>query len=121
MFKEVLTQVIISVVGIIISGLGALTMYYIKTKITNEKLQKILSNALGVVSDGVNYVHQTYVSNLKGTDLWDEVAMKKANEQAVEYIKNNLSTEIKNYLTQNGKDIAEWIQEQIEIAINTSK
>ena len=120
-WTEILTEVIISVVGLVISGLGALAMYYIKTKVKDEKLQVLLSGAHNVVANGVDYVYQTYVSNLKGTSLWDKEAMENAKAQATKYIENNLSAEMKQYLKSNEKDIVEWIAEQIEITISKDK
>ena len=120
-WTEILTEIIISVVGLVVSGLGALAMYYIKTKVKDEKLQVLLSGAHNVVANGVDFVYQTYVSNLKGTSLWDKEAMENAKAQATEYIKNNLSTEMKEYLKSNEKDVVEWIAEQIEITISKDK
>lgn len=120
-WTEILTQVIISVVGLVISGLGALAMYYIKTKVKDEKLQVLLSGAHNVVANGVDFVYQTYVSNLKGTSLWDKEAMENAKEQATKYIENNLSAEMKQYLKSTEKDVVEWIAEQIEITISKDK
>lgn len=120
-WTEILTEVIISVVGLVISGLGALAMYYIKTKVKDEKLQVLLSGAHNVVANGVDFVYQTYVSNLKGTSLWDKEAMENAKAQATKYIENNLSAEMKQYLKSTEKDIVEWIAEQIEITISKDK
>ena len=53
--------------------------------------------------------------------MWDEKTMKEACDKAVEYINKNLSQDALNYLKENGKDIQEWIKEQIEIAIKKSK
>lgn len=120
-WTEILTEIIISVVGLVISGLGALAMYYIKTKVKDEKLQVLLSGAHNVVANGVDFVYQTYVSNLKGTSLWDKEAMENAKAQATKYIENNLSAEMKQYLKSTEKDVVEWIAEQIEITISKDK
>lgn len=120
-WTEILTQIIISIIGLVVSGLGALAMYYIKTKVKDEKLQVLLSGAHNVVANGVDFVYQTYVSNLKGTSLWDKEAMENAKAQATKYIENNLSAEMKQYLKSNEKDVVEWIAEQIEITISKDK
>lgn len=120
-WNEILTQVILYVIGGVFTLLGGVVTWWISTKVKDEKLKKILNGALEVVSDGVDYVYQTFVQSLKGTDLWDEKAMKEACDKAVEYINKNLSQEALKYLTENGKDIQEWIKEQIEIAIKKSK
>ena len=120
-WNEILTQVILYVIGGVFTLLGGVITWWISTKVKDEKLKKTLNGALKVVSDGVDYVYQTFVQSLKGTDLWDEKAMKDAYDKAVEYINKNLSQDALNYLKENGKDIQEWIKEQIEIAIKKSK
>lgn len=120
-WQEILTQVILYVVGVAISiGVGFLS-YFIRKKIKSEEGQKLAQEALQIVSDGVNYVQQTYVSNLKGTDMWDEEAMKNASNQALQYITTNMSQQIKDYLEKNGDDLTTWISNQIEIAVNKNK
>lgn len=120
-WNQILTSVILSIVGIVISILGALISRFISTKIKDDKIKTILNGALDVVNDGVNYVYQTYVQGLKGTSLWDENAMNEASQKALDYIKNNLSADLVNYLNKNGKDLTEWIKEQIEVAIAKDK
>ena len=120
-WQNILTQVILYAVGLILSGVGALAMYYIKNKIKYEKARTLVEGAFNVVTNGVNYIYQTYVSNLKGTDLWDKDAQANAKAQAKEYIEKNLNDDVKKYLKDNNKDIQEWIEEQIEIAISKNK
>lgn len=115
------TQVILYIVGALLSVLSGLAIYWVNKKVKNEKVKDILLGACGIVSDGVDFVYQTYVQGLKGTDFWDEDAMKEANAKAVEYITKNLSKEAIDYIKANGKDVSEWAKEQIEIAIKKSK
>lgn len=119
--KEILTTVILSVVGIVISGIGAFVMAWIRSKIKNEKTAKLFDDAYKVVHEGVTYVYQTYVENLKGTNLWNQEAMHNASQKAAEYIQKNLSKEMVNFLEQNGKTLESWITEQIEIAVQQQK
>ena len=119
--KEILTTIILSVVGAVISGIGAFVMAWIRSKIKNEKVAKIIDDAYRIVNEGVMYVYQTYVYNLKGTDLWDNAAKETAKQKAFEYINKNLSTEVVNFLEQNGTTLKEWIAEQIEIAVQQQK
>ena len=119
--KEILTTIILSVVGAVISGIGAFVMAWIRSKIKNEKVAKIIDDAYRIVNEGVMYVYQTYVDNLKGTDLWDNAAKETAKQKAFEYINKNLSTEVVNFLEQNGTTLKEWIAEQIEIAVQQQK
>lgn len=120
-WKEILTTIILSVIGAIISGIGAFIMAWIRSKIKNEKVAKIIDDAYRIVNEGVMYVYQTYVDSLKGTDLWDDAAKETARQKAFEYINKNLSTEVVNFLEQNGATLKEWIAEQIEIAVQQQK
>ncbi len=119
--KEILTSVILSIVGVIISGIGAFVITWIRSKIKNENVAKIFDDAYRIIHEGVTYVFQTYVEGLKGTDLWDDAAKQAAHQKAFEYIQKNLSSEVVKFLEQNGTVLEEWIREQIEIAVNQQK
>ena len=120
-WRQILTEVIISILGIVITVVSGYIIAWINSKIKDEKIKRILNDALKIVSNGVDYVYQTYVEELKGTTLWDADAMKEASNRAMEYINANLTEEAKAFISKNGKDLAEWIKEQIEIAIQKSK
>ena len=120
-WRQILTEVIISILGIVITVVSGYIIAWINSKIKDEKIKRILNDALKIVSNGVDYVYQTYVEKLKGTTLWDADAMKEASSRAMEYINANLTEEAKVFISKNGKDLAEWIKEQIEIAIKKSK
>ena len=120
-WRQILTEVIISILGIVITVVSGYIIAWINSKIKDEKIKRILNDALKIVSNGVDYVYQTYVEKLKGTTLWDADAMKEASNRAMEYINANLTEEAKAFISKNGKDLAEWIKEQIEIAIKKSK
>lgn len=119
--KEILTSIILSIVGVVISGIGAFVMTWIRSKIKNENVAKMFDDAYRIIHEGVTYVFQTYVEGLKGTDLWDDAAKETARQKAFEYIQKNLSPEVVKFLEQNGTVIEEWIQEQIEIAVQQQK
>lgn len=67
--QEIITTVLLSVVGMMITVAGSLLTKWLSAKIKNEKVRTILEQAVNVVTDGVVYVHQTYVEGLKGTSL----------------------------------------------------
>ena len=120
-WRQILTEIIISILGIVLTAVSGYVMAWISSKIKDEKMKRILNEALQIVSNGVDFVYQTYVEGLKGTSLWDENAMKEASNRAMEYITANLTEDAKAFISKNGKDLAEWIKEQIEIAIQKSK
>lgn len=120
-WRQILTEIIISILGIVLTAVSGYVMAWISSKIKDEKMKRILNEALQIVSNGVDFVYQTYVEGLKGTSLWDENAMKEASSRAMEYVKANLTEDAKTFISKNGKDLAEWIKEQIEIAVQKSK
>ena len=117
----IFTNIILFIVGSALTILFSYATAWVNSKIKDEKLRNILSGALNIVTEGVDFVYQTYVQGLKGTDLWDENAMNTANQKALDYIKNNLSSDMIKYLEANGKDIDEWAHEQIEIVLRKAK
>ena len=120
-WQNILTQIVLSLVGLVISVGGTWLTYLISKKVKNEDLKNMLSDALKIVQNGVDYTYQTYVEALKGTDFWDKEAMKVAQEKAAEYIRSNLTDEVKKYIESTCKTLEEWIKQQIEIAIKKSK
>lgn len=121
MWQEIVTTIILSVVGAIGSGIGALVIKWLSSKIKSEKAAHLLNEAYQVVHEGVTYVYQTYVEGLKGTSLWNEEAMKNASQQAATYIQKNLPKNVVEFLEANGKTLEDWIAEQIEIAVQQQK
>ena len=47
--------------------------------------------------------------------------MNEANQKALEYVRNRLPQDAQAYISSQGRNIEEWILEQIEIAINKAK
>lgn len=118
---QILTSVILALVGAVISISTPILTTWLLSKIKDEKAKKFTSEFLKIINDAVSYVYQTYVENIKGTSLWDETAMKKANDAALAYVEKNLSADLKAYFEKNGIDIENYIKDQIEIAINAQK
>lgn len=120
-WNGILTEVILSIVGVVISTVGGFLVAYIKRKITNEKVQDIVLGALTIVDNAVGYTYQTFVEGIKGTSLWDIKAQEAAMNKSLTYVKENLSKEAVDYITKNYGDLEEWARAQIEIAIKKSK
>ena len=68
-WRQILTEVIISILGIVITVVSGYIIAWIDSKNKDEKIKRILNDALNIVSNGVDYVYQTYVEELKGTTL----------------------------------------------------
>lgn len=120
-WAEILTQIILSAVGLAFSILGAVLTAWVAEKVKNEKAKKFMNEALTLVGDGVDYVYQTYVDELKHTSLWDENAKANAKAKAIEYVNNSLQPKLLEFLKNNFSDVQEWIENQIEITIQKKK
>lgn len=68
-WRQILTEIIISILGIVLTAVSGYVMAWISSKIKDEKMKRILNEALQIVSNGVDFVYQTYVEGLKGTSL----------------------------------------------------
>ena len=68
-WSQILTEIIISIRGIVLTAVSGYVMAWISSKIKDEKMKRILNEALQIVSNGVDFVYQTYVEGLKGTSL----------------------------------------------------
>lgn len=119
---EILNKIVLSVVGVVVSGLGTIIISWIRSKMKQEKLDQTEQSILQVVQDAVSYVCQTYVDTLKSSDKWDAAAMEQAHEKAMEYIEDHLSTDMVDFLASKlTVSLTQWLEEQIEIAVQKNK
>ena len=116
-WENILTEAIISVLGIVFSALGALVSYWISKLIKNEKLKKIADSLHEVVRNAVLEVYQTYVEGLKCADKFDLKAQKTALERALTIIKTNMPSEVETWLKSNVGDIEDYLKGLIEAQI----
>lgn len=121
MWENLVTQIAFWVITGIITLVGGFITRFINTKIKDEKLQKLLLGAVSIVGDGVKFTYQTFVEEIKGTNLWDEEAKKKAMQKTVDYVKTTMSQKAKDYVVANYGDLEAWIRNQAEIQINNAK
>lgn len=68
-FKEIITSIVVTLTGTMITLAGSFLTKWLSTKIKNEKARNALEEAAEVVMQGVVYVRQTYVEGIKGTTL----------------------------------------------------
>jgi len=124
MWENLATQVAFWIITTVLTVVGGFIVRWINAKIAgiqDEKVQKILSGAVAIVSDGVKYTYQTYVEAIKGTDFWDADAQKNAMKQTVDYVKGTLTEQAKAYIIANYGDLETWIRQQVEVQINNAK
>lgn len=118
---EIGTQVILGIVGAVISGLGVLVTYLINKYIKNDKLKTILNSLNELVRNSVLAIQQTYVDALKKEGKFDEEAQKEAFERCLEYIKTNMPKDVKDWLDANSGDVEAYLRGLIEAQIASIK
>lgn len=120
-WAEIGTQVIVGIIGVLITGLGTLITFLINKYVKNDKLKTILSSLNEVVKNAVSEVYQTYVEALKKDGMFDADAQKEALNKALEIIKTNLPTDVMNWVKENYSDIDAYFKSQIEAVIGLLK
>lgn len=118
---SILTQVILGILGIVISALGSYATYFISKKIKDEKLKGIMASLNTLVQKAVLEVYQTYVESLKGKNMFSADAQKEALNRALTIIKNEMPTEVEDWLNANYKNVDEYLRTLIESAIALNK
>ena len=101
-WAEIGTQVILGVIGVLVTGLGTLITFLINKYVKNDQLKRILASLNETVRNATSEVYQTYVEALKDTNMFTEAAQKKALEKALVIIKNNLPADVMAWVKENG-------------------
>lgn len=122
--QEVL-NIILSAVSILVTGLASwgvgVLINWMNSKIKDQTLARHLTAVTQIVTDAVMNVFQSFVDTLKKNGNFDEAAQKEAKDRAMEIILNQLTPELKDYITDNYGDIYEWISNKIESVIYSLK
>ena len=120
-WAEIGTQIVVGIIGVLLTGLGTLITFLINKYIKNDKLKTILSSLNETVRNAVSEVYQTYVEALKKDGMFDVEKQKEALNKALEIIKTNLPTDVMNWVKENYSDIDSYFKSQIEAAIGLLK
>lgn len=120
-WNEIGTEVILTIIGFIISGLGALITHLINKYVKNEKLKSIMNSLDELVGNGVLAVYQTYVEALKKDGMFDKEKQEVALNKCLEIIKKNMSMELNRWLVENFKDVEDYLKSLIEAKIASLK
>ena len=121
MWENLVTQIVLWALGGIFSVVGGFIIRFINKKIKNDTIKNLLLGAVNIVSDGVKFTYQTYVEEIKGTTLWDKDAQERAMQKTIDYVKNTMTQQAKDYIVANYGDLEAWIRQQAEIQINNAK
>lgn len=118
---EIGTQVILGVVGVIISSLGVVVTYLVNKYVSDAKLKNILTSLNTLVQNSVLEVYQTYVEALKKAGNFDAEAQTLALERCLTIVKANMPKELETWLKANYSDIESYLKSLIEAQIGFLK
>lgn len=105
----------------LLSIAGAKLVQLINSKINNNKAANLLSTATTIIINAVRSVFQTYVEALKKEDKFDEASQKLALLKARDIALNQMTDDVKNYITSTYGDLDTCINTNIEATINILK
>lgn len=115
---NVVWQSLAAILSAVITIGGGYLIGLIKSKIKNEKLQKVLTNVTTIVQNSVDSVTQTTVNNLKKIGKWDETGKKQAFEETKTLIMSALTDTSKKVIAETSNlSVEEWITIAVEAYI----
>ena len=118
---EIGTQVILGVLGVIISSLGVIVTYLVNKYVNDAKLKNILTSLNTLVQNSVLEVYQTYVEALKKAGNFDAEAQKLALERCLTLIKANMPKDIETWLKTNYSNVESYLKSLVEAQIGFLK
>ena len=105
----------------LLTMLGTKVIYWINSKIKNEKVAGLLTQATEAVMNAVRSVFQTYVEQLKADGTIDEEKQRNALLKAKDLALSQMTDEVKTYIQINYGDLQQWLTTSIEATINKLK
>ena len=120
-WNEIGTQVIIGVLGIVISGLGIFFTYLINRFIKNDELKQIMNSLNELVKSAVLEIQQVYVDELKKNKAFDCEAQNRAIQRCLDTVKTNMPIKVETWLKSNFKDVEGYLKTLIEAQVKLLK
>lgn len=121
MWEQIGTELILSLIGIIVTGLGLVITHLINKYVKNDTVRGYLNELREIVFDVVQEVQQTYVEEMKAKGFFNKEAQQHACEMALHIIENSLSKELKAWLDKTYPDAQQFIITLIESTICSMK
>ena len=127
-FKEVIEQVLYTVVTGILPIMTIFVVNYLRIKIKehtgkieNDTLQKYIDSATEAISIAVIAISQTYVDSMKKAGKFDEEAQKEAKRMAIEKAKELITEDARKAIEQVYSDFDKFLDAMIESIVRESK
>ena len=115
------TQIILGIVGLVITALGTVVTYLINKYVKDEKLKNMLLSLNNLITECVAETQQTYVDTLKKEGKFDEESKKKALRVTIEKVKSTMTVEMWDWIVANYKDPDGYLQSKIESSLGLLK
>ena len=113
-WAEIGTEILLSIIGVVVSGLGVFITYLINKYIKNDQLKTYLNSLNDIVKACTQEVYQTYVDALKKNNAFDKEAQEEALQLCLEKINETLPKELKNWLNNYQVDVNKYLISLIE-------
>lgn len=120
-WNEIGTQIILSIIGVVVSGLGILITYVINKYVKNDELKQIMNSLNELVKTSVLEIQQIYVDEMKCKNVFDKNAQKLAIERCLENIKANMPIKVKSWLESNYTNVDAYLRTLIEAQVKLLK
>lgn len=123
--NEILINIISVVVTVIVVPLitliGTKLIQWINTKVNNTNAATLLTTATTIVLNVVRSVFQTYVESLKAEGKFDQHSQTLALTKTKDVALNQMTDEVKQYISTTFGDLDKWLITQIEATVNLLK
>lgn len=120
-WSEILTQLLLGILGTVISAVGVYVTYLINKFIKNDKLKTIVASLNELVQKSVLEIYQVYVESLKKQGNFNETAQREALQACLDLIKKNMPKEVETWLKTNYTDVEAYLKSLIEAQIGLLK
>ena len=120
-WNGIATEIILGIVGLVMSALGILITYLINKYIKNDELKGIVNSLNELVKNSVLEIYQTYVEALKKGGIFDEQSQNEALERCLALINRNMPEKVHAWLEANYGDIEAYLKSLIEAQIGLLK
>ena len=118
---NILSVVVTSIILPLLTYAGTRLVAYLNSKIKDENYRIQLTTATDIVVNAVRSVFQTYVDSLKASGSFDEKAQVIALTKAKDIALEQMTDEVKNFISKNYGSVDAWLTTTIESTINLIK
>ena len=118
---NILSVVVTSIILPFITYAGARLIAFLNSKIKDENSKLLLTTATDIVVNAVRSVFQTYVESLKASGNFDKEAQLIALNKAKDIALEQMTDEVKNFISKNYGSVDAWLTTTIESTINLIK